>query len=68
MYEKALDILQWGRQEWDGVPKDDRGAVFEDTFIRGVRGLHLDAYMKASQPQLHSWLVFLTRQSGLGTR
>lgn len=47
MYEKALGILKWGQEEWDGVPKDERGVVFEDTFVRGVRDLHLDAYMKA---------------------
>ncbi|VDB94316.1 unnamed protein product [Peniophora sp. CBMAI 1063] len=50
MYQKALDILEWGRQEWADVPKEERGVIFEDTFIRGVRSLHLDAYMKAWNP------------------
>ncbi|KZV60725.1 hypothetical protein PENSPDRAFT_644065, partial [Peniophora sp. CONT] len=47
MYDKVLNILKWGRQEWDGIPKEERGVVFEDTFVRGVRDIRLDAYMKA---------------------
>ena len=45
-YDKVLRILEWGRNEWKDVSKDERGAVLEDTFVRGVRELRLDAHIK----------------------
>ncbi|KAI0067196.1 TPR-like protein [Artomyces pyxidatus] len=45
-YDKIIAILRWGRQEWPDASKDDRGAVFETTFLRGVRGLRLESYMQ----------------------
>ncbi|THH15973.1 hypothetical protein EW146_g4601 [Bondarzewia mesenterica] len=47
LYDKVLAIQRWGRQQWSDVPRDDRGTVFDDTFVRGVRALRLDAYMEA---------------------
>lgn len=43
---RALDLLEWGRNIWKNVPKSDRGAIFEDTFITGVRGLYLKMFME----------------------
>ncbi|TFY83617.1 hypothetical protein EWM64_g403 [Hericium alpestre] len=48
-YDKVLKVQRWGREEWKNISKDDRGAVFEDTLIRGVRCLRLDSYMQAVQ-------------------
>lgn len=45
-YDKALAILKWGREQWKDVPKEDRGTVFEDSFVRGVRDMRLEAYME----------------------
>lgn len=45
-YDKALAILKWGREKWKGVPKEDRGTIFEDSFVRGVRDMRLEAYME----------------------
>jgi len=43
----ALEVLDWGRRAWKNVPKDDRGVIFEKTFIRGVKCLHINALMQA---------------------
>ncbi|EPQ51112.1 hypothetical protein GLOTRDRAFT_49327 [Gloeophyllum trabeum ATCC 11539] len=39
---RALEVLEWGRSEWAGIPDDQRGAIFQDTFVRGVRCLRLE--------------------------
>ena len=54
MYDKALAILRWGREQWCDIPREERGTVFDDTFVRGVRHLRLDFYMnvRASPVQL----------------
>lgn len=44
-YEWALEIIERGRKIWRDVSTDDRGVVFEDTFIRGIRLLLNQAYM-----------------------
>ncbi|KAH6916700.1 hypothetical protein BKA70DRAFT_1250302 [Coprinopsis sp. MPI-PUGE-AT-0042] len=41
LYNNALGVLQWGREIWADVPKEDRGAVFERSFIRGVKRLKM---------------------------
>ena len=38
---RALEFLEWGRKEFANVHKDDRGAVFERSWIRGVKRQHL---------------------------
>ncbi|PSS37129.1 hypothetical protein PHLCEN_2v1002 [Hermanssonia centrifuga] len=48
-YSRSLEVLKWGQQAWRNVPKEKRGVIFEDTFIRGVRVLHLNAYLKVYQ-------------------
>ncbi|KAF8126941.1 hypothetical protein EV363DRAFT_1346694 [Boletus edulis] len=45
--KEILQILQWGRQIWRDVPKDDRGAVFQDTFVRGIKAIYLETLMSA---------------------
>ncbi|KAG2128642.1 uncharacterized protein EDB93DRAFT_1184074 [Suillus bovinus] len=54
--KRAIDLLEWGRNVWKNVPKDDRGAIFQDTFLRGVRSLHLKMFMDAygTDPGLNS--------------
>lgn len=41
LYNNALDVLHWGREIWANVPKEDRGVIFERSFIRGVKRLKL---------------------------
>ncbi len=49
-FSSALDVLEWGSQAWEDVPEEDKGAIFSSTFIRGVRSMHLGAYMKVHPP------------------
>ena len=46
---RALEVLRWGLETWKDVPLQDRGAVFSESFIRGVHALYLDAYLPVSQ-------------------
>lgn len=42
----VLDILEWGRKVFRDVPREERGTVFDLTFVRGVRNMHLHALME----------------------
>jgi hypothetical protein len=53
-FRRALDILEWGSSKWKDVPRDDRGAIFESSFIRGVRKLYLDALWEV---RIHIWAL-----------
>ncbi|KAJ3556321.1 hypothetical protein NM688_g2091 [Phlebia brevispora] len=46
---KAIEIIRWGRKTWQFVRKEDRGVIFEDTFLIGVQNMHLEIFMKAYQ-------------------
>jgi hypothetical protein len=45
-YRHALDVIEWGRSAWKDVPNSDRGAIFDETFCRGVRAMRLDTLME----------------------
>lgn len=45
-FGQAIEILKWGRSIWKNVPKSQRGAIFEETFLFGARSLYLEAYVK----------------------
>lgn len=47
-YGSALTLLEWGQTKWRDVSRDDRGAIFENTFVRGVRRYYLSAYLMVS--------------------
>lgn len=42
----VLDILEWGRKVFRDIPREERGTVFDLTFVRGVRNMHLHALME----------------------
>lgn len=42
-YRHIIELLTWGRTVWRDVPSQDRGAIFKDTFLRGVRNMYIDA-------------------------
>ncbi|KAJ7492236.1 hypothetical protein FB451DRAFT_522879 [Mycena latifolia] len=44
-YQRILDLLEWGRRTWPNVASEDRGVIFEASFVRGIRRLHLPAVM-----------------------
>ncbi|KAJ7109814.1 hypothetical protein C8R44DRAFT_263484 [Mycena epipterygia] len=44
-YQRILDVLEWGRRTWPNVSSQDRGVIFEDSFVRGIRRLYIPAVM-----------------------
>jgi hypothetical protein len=40
---RVLEVLDWGSRVWKDIPTSDRGCIFERTFIRGIRRLHVMA-------------------------
>lgn len=48
LYSRVVEVLDWGSRLWDDVPKEDRGAIFERTFIRGVKRLRIFAIQAVS--------------------
>ncbi|KAH8086614.1 hypothetical protein BXZ70DRAFT_1011706 [Cristinia sonorae] len=44
---RALEILRWGCETWKDVAQDDKGAIFQESFVRGVHALYIEIYMKA---------------------
>jgi hypothetical protein len=48
---RALEVLDWGKIAWKNVSPTDRGVIFDSTFIRGVRSLHLNAFMEVGIPE-----------------
>ncbi|KAJ6523562.1 hypothetical protein B0H19DRAFT_648989 [Mycena capillaripes] len=56
-YQRILDVLEWGRRTYPNVPSEvcvwcarelrnsrqhkDRGAIFEASFVRGIRRLYI---------------------------
>jgi hypothetical protein len=47
-YTSALEVLKWGAELWKDVPFEDKGPVFQPTFIRGVKCLRLEALVKVN--------------------
>lgn len=41
MYRQAVEILQWGREKWKDVSSEERGSMFELTYIRGVKRMYM---------------------------
>jgi len=46
-YSRAVEILEWGRHTWKDIPINDRGPIFELTFIRAIKRLYMTALMEA---------------------
>ncbi|EMD42334.1 hypothetical protein CERSUDRAFT_90951 [Gelatoporia subvermispora B] len=44
LYTNALSILEWGVSRWRNVSKEERGVIFERTFVRGVRCFCMNLY------------------------
>ncbi|KAL0951840.1 hypothetical protein HGRIS_008501 [Hohenbuehelia grisea] len=48
-YRQALEVLEWGCKEWRDVSREDKGAIFDRSFVRGVRKLYLTAVIGDSK-------------------
>lgn len=53
-YGQSIDLLEWGRGVWKDVPTEDRGVIFEKTFIRGIRRMYLSALLRV-RPSFSHW-------------
>ncbi|KAJ3899296.1 hypothetical protein F5879DRAFT_926356 [Lentinula edodes] len=43
---RTIEIIKWGRERFKDIRKEYRGVMFEETFLRGVQMLHLEALLK----------------------
>jgi hypothetical protein len=55
-FKRVLDLLEWGRAIWKDVPKNDRGVIFEDSFVTGVRALYLKMLLRVGRISV-SWTL-----------
>ncbi|KAH9846628.1 hypothetical protein C2E23DRAFT_890715 [Lenzites betulinus] len=44
-YTSAIEVLQWGRSTWKDISSKDRGAIFQESFLRGIKCLRLETLM-----------------------
>jgi hypothetical protein len=51
-YSRAVEILEWGRHIWKDVSLNDRGPIFELTFIRAIKRLYMTALMEVGYSQV----------------
>lgn len=48
-YNSAIEVLQWGTALWRDVSTEWKGAIFQTSFLRGVKCLRLDTFVKVCQ-------------------
>ncbi|KAF9532005.1 hypothetical protein CPB83DRAFT_760449 [Crepidotus variabilis] len=46
-HTRVMEVLKWGSQAWADISLLDRGCIFEQTFIRGAKRLHIMAIHEA---------------------
>ncbi|KAH9897927.1 TPR-like protein [Cubamyces lactineus] len=46
-YNNVVDVLEWGAKTWHDVPPEDRGYIFQKTFIRAIKRMRMSAYLAA---------------------
>ena len=49
-YRNAIEVIERGRIIWSDVEKEDRGSIFEISFLFGVKAIHLEAFMQVRSP------------------
>ena len=54
-YNRVVEVLEWGRRVWKNETTEDRGIIFQDTFLRGVKCLRLDTLMKVCPLSLNEY-------------
>jgi hypothetical protein len=54
---EAVEVLQWGCRVWAKVPSEQRGVIFEQAFVRRVRCMHMEAFLKVHplSASLRTW-------------
>lgn len=51
-YRGALDLVQAGQKMWKGVSREDRGTIFDTTFVRSVKRKYMLAVADVCQIHL----------------
>lgn len=46
----ALEVITWGRKTWPNISTADRGVIFEESFLIGVKNLYAIFLMKVGTP------------------
>ncbi|KAI0334466.1 TPR-like protein [Cubamyces sp. BRFM 1775] len=46
-YNNVVGVLEWGAKTWHDVPTEDRGYIFQKTFIRAIKRMRMGAYLAA---------------------
>ncbi|OSD05836.1 hypothetical protein PYCCODRAFT_1181830 [Trametes coccinea BRFM310] len=65
-YSCALDVLEWGMQQWANVDVEERGLIFQEATVRAVKILRLEAYMQVYKDQPGSDLRSILQVIGDG--
>ncbi|KAJ6610705.1 hypothetical protein B0H10DRAFT_1811169 [Mycena sp. CBHHK59/15] len=47
IFKRSLDVLRSLRESWILVPREDRGIIFEDSFLFGIQNMYLEALMQS---------------------
>ncbi|RXW19132.1 hypothetical protein EST38_g6721, partial [Candolleomyces aberdarensis] len=47
IFMNALEVLEWGRNQWPDIPMGDRGFIFERRFIRSVKMIFLETMQES---------------------
>ncbi|TFK26775.1 hypothetical protein FA15DRAFT_636875 [Coprinopsis marcescibilis] len=58
LYTAAIEVLEWGCRQWSQVNRNERGAVFEKSYIRGIKRLKMVNMQKALIEKRTSQLPF----------
>ena len=46
MYDQTIEIIEWGREALADLPEEDRGRIFDSTYLRGVKTMRMEVHMK----------------------
>lgn len=47
-YTSAIEILNWGAELWKNASSEEKGAIFQLTFVCGAKCLRLDVHMQVN--------------------
>ncbi|TCD68808.1 hypothetical protein EIP91_009675 [Steccherinum ochraceum] len=59
----VLEIIRWGNKTWADVPVEDRGIMFDDSFMHGVHALYLEVLLEAASESPKKYLDLLRKEA-----
>jgi hypothetical protein len=60
-YGQTILFIEWGRAKWSQVNRQDRGMIFEETYLRCVRRFFFQSFMAVSNMLLWFLLPLLKK-------